>query len=144
VRVPEYVVDGEFWMKDHFAGEYLYHEKINLEAIPPCGDAARCPKLRFRTRPVSMGRPHRQRGSVTSTVSKLRDVTGFPIYVTSQKVAGGITARIFGMCWWNRLEVNPLWLCLPIHPGIPESAYEGRIRVPELLLSVGRLSGFHR
>jgi hypothetical protein len=40
VQVPEYVVDGEFWMKDHFAGGYLYREKINLEAIPPSGDTA--------------------------------------------------------------------------------------------------------
>ena len=40
VLVPEYMVDGIFWAKDHFAGGYLYREKINLEAIPPDTDGS--------------------------------------------------------------------------------------------------------
>lgn len=35
VLVPEYELDGILWLKDHFAGGYLYREKINLEAVPP-------------------------------------------------------------------------------------------------------------
>jgi hypothetical protein len=40
VQVPEYVVDGQFWLKDHYAGGYLYREKINLEAIPPSANTS--------------------------------------------------------------------------------------------------------
>ena len=35
VLVPEYSVDGLLWLKNHYAGGYLFRDKINLEAFPP-------------------------------------------------------------------------------------------------------------
>lgn len=35
VLVPEYQVDGVLWLKQHFAGGYIFRDKLNLEAIPP-------------------------------------------------------------------------------------------------------------
>jgi hypothetical protein len=34
VLVPDYEVDGELWLNNHYAGGYIFREKINLEAIP--------------------------------------------------------------------------------------------------------------
>jgi pimeloyl-ACP methyl ester carboxylesterase len=39
VIVPEYEVDGILFMKNRYAGGYLYRAKLNLEAIPPTGGA---------------------------------------------------------------------------------------------------------
>lgn len=33
VQVPEYVVDGRWFRKDHYDGGYLFRDKINLEAV---------------------------------------------------------------------------------------------------------------
>ena len=35
VRVPEYVVDGVLFFKNHFEGGYLYRDMVLLEATPP-------------------------------------------------------------------------------------------------------------
>jgi hypothetical protein len=35
VLVPEYLVDGTFWVKNHYPGGYIFRDKLNLEAIPP-------------------------------------------------------------------------------------------------------------
>lgn len=35
VRVPEYVVDGVLFLKDHYEGGYLYRDTILFEARPP-------------------------------------------------------------------------------------------------------------
>ncbi|MGG5888863.1 esterase/lipase family protein [Falsiroseomonas sp. HC035] len=37
VLVPDYVVDGVLWLKNHYAGGYLFRDKVNLEALPPTG-----------------------------------------------------------------------------------------------------------
>jgi hypothetical protein len=34
VLVPDYEVDGTLWLKNHYAGGYVYRDKINLEAFP--------------------------------------------------------------------------------------------------------------
>ncbi|MEO5740523.1 MAG: hypothetical protein ABIS29_08015 [Vicinamibacterales bacterium] len=35
VRVPEYIVDGALFLKDHYEGAYLYRDTILFEATPP-------------------------------------------------------------------------------------------------------------
>ena len=35
VLVPEYLVDGILWVKDHYPGGYIFRDKLNLEAVPP-------------------------------------------------------------------------------------------------------------
>lgn len=35
VRVPEYIVDGFLFLKNHFEGGYLFRDMITLEATPP-------------------------------------------------------------------------------------------------------------
>jgi pimeloyl-ACP methyl ester carboxylesterase len=35
VRVPEYVVDGVLFLKDHYEGGYLYRDTVLFEATPP-------------------------------------------------------------------------------------------------------------
>ena len=35
VRVPEYEINRNWWPDDHYAGGYLYRDKINFEATPP-------------------------------------------------------------------------------------------------------------
>ncbi len=36
--VPEYEVDGTFWLSNHYPGGYIFRDKLNLEAIPPKTD----------------------------------------------------------------------------------------------------------
>jgi hypothetical protein len=36
--VPLYEIDNRFWLKDHLEGGYLFHDKINIEAVPPRSD----------------------------------------------------------------------------------------------------------
>lgn len=38
VHVPEYEIDKKLWFDDHYAGGFLFRDKLNLEAIPPEGD----------------------------------------------------------------------------------------------------------
>lgn len=38
VHVPEYEVDRRLWFDDHYAGGYLYRDKLNLEALAPAND----------------------------------------------------------------------------------------------------------
>jgi hypothetical protein len=38
VLVPDYEVDGALWLNHHYAGGYIFRDKINLEAIPPDSD----------------------------------------------------------------------------------------------------------
>jgi pimeloyl-ACP methyl ester carboxylesterase len=38
VLVPEYEVGGVLFLKNHYAGGYLFRAKLNLEAIPPSGE----------------------------------------------------------------------------------------------------------
>lgn len=35
ILVPDYVVDGFAWLKDHFPGGYIFRDKLNLETTPP-------------------------------------------------------------------------------------------------------------
>jgi hypothetical protein len=46
VLVPDYEVDGALWLKNHYAGGYIFRDKINLEAIPPDSDSGQW-RLRY-------------------------------------------------------------------------------------------------
>jgi hypothetical protein len=46
VLVPDYEVDGTLWLKNHYAGGYIFRDKINLEAIPPDSDSGQW-RLRY-------------------------------------------------------------------------------------------------
>ena len=39
VLVPEYEVDGELFLNNHYPGGYIFRDKLNLEATPPATDA---------------------------------------------------------------------------------------------------------
>lgn len=45
VLVPDYEVGGKLWLNNHYAGGYIFREKINLEATPPTD---RQPEWRLR------------------------------------------------------------------------------------------------
>ena len=38
VLVPDYEVDGTFWLNNHYPGGYIFRDKLNLEAVPPKTD----------------------------------------------------------------------------------------------------------
>lgn len=40
VRVPEYIVDGVLFFKNHFEGGYLFRDMVMIEAAPPATEKA--------------------------------------------------------------------------------------------------------
>jgi len=95
VRVPEYVVDGFLFLKNHFEGNYLFRDLITLEATFPKTDNDSWKiEYEFASR---RGEPPRQ-AAVTETEGEL--VFEIPI---EQPNPPGIKAKLRVITsFWNR------------------------------------------
>lgn len=95
VLVPEYEVGGVLWLNQHFAGGYIFRDKLNLEAIPPSKSNDQW-RLRYA---FDSARPNQATKLITGTV--VGDRLEFRIPVEQKNRPGIDATLVLSAGEWN-------------------------------------------
>ena len=95
VLVPDYVVDGFAWLKDHFPGGYIFRDKVNLEAFPdPQGGGMWTLKYGFDSETPN-------RAETLAEAEYRDDAAVFSIPIKQPARPGIDASLILTARWWN-------------------------------------------